>query len=651
MQKLWMVMLVALLVVIGCKKNEENQTVVISGTPTVSSVSPADGSASVATSGSLEVTFSAAMSSGSLNTNESGSSCSGSIQLSADSFATCATLAPPSLDSTGKVATVTYSGLTSATTYQAKITTAATASGGSALASTYSWSFVTASSSTDSTAPASAALSIEGGASATTSTTVTVTLSATDATGVTGYYLSSSSSTPSASASGWISLTAATSLSTSASYSLSNTEGTQTLYAWFKDAAGNLSSAASDSILFTSTWTKQPGNASAQDGNALTLDADGNVIVVGATSGSLDGAASSGGYDAFITKYNAAGTWQWTTQVGSIGSEAATAVATDSSGNIYWVGTTDNSVSPNTSSGGIDVLVGKIDASGTQVWLAQPGTSGSDYATGIKVSSAGDLYITGYSTGSFSGSNPGGTDLWFAKLNSSSALQWITQRNQTGNQLSYGIVLDSSGNIYIGGDTDTAMDGLAYMGGTYDAFVSKFDTSGSWVWTSAFGSATEDHVKQIAIDSSDNLYLSGSTDGNWDGESAHGGMDLHLTKYNSSGARQWTRIRGTNLTEEGRSLAIANNKIYLFGTTQGSLDGNSLTGTTDVALLEFSSDGTWNWTKQLGNSAAALTAYGLAPSKNGDLNITGSTTGAFSGFSQQGVRDVYLIKNPSGYLP
>ena len=111
---------------------------------------------------------------------------------------------------------------------------------------------ISSESSSDTTAP-SGSLTINSGASYTNSTTVTVTLSATDSTGVTGYYLSDSSSTPSASDSGWTSVTSTTSYSGSVSYTLSSGEGSKTIYAWYKDAAGIVSSTANATITLDTT--------------------------------------------------------------------------------------------------------------------------------------------------------------------------------------------------------------------------------------------------------------------------------------------------------------------------------------------------------------------------------------------------------------
>ena len=105
---------------------------------------------------------------------------------------------------------------------------------------------------TDTTAP-SGSVSINSGASYTNSTTVTLTLSATDSVGVVGYYVSTSSSTPVASASGWNSATSTTSYSGSVSYTLASGDGSKTIYVWYKDFGGNVSSSASDSITLDTT--------------------------------------------------------------------------------------------------------------------------------------------------------------------------------------------------------------------------------------------------------------------------------------------------------------------------------------------------------------------------------------------------------------
>ncbi len=105
---------------------------------------------------------------------------------------------------------------------------------------------------TDQSAPTNPSITINSGASSTASSSVTLSLSALDDGGVTGYYLSQTSSTPSSSASGWTSVTSTTSYSGSVSHTLTGGSGLKTVYVWFQDSAGNVSSEANDSITYYS---------------------------------------------------------------------------------------------------------------------------------------------------------------------------------------------------------------------------------------------------------------------------------------------------------------------------------------------------------------------------------------------------------------
>jgi len=117
------------------------------------------------------------------------------------------------------------------------------------------------------TTPPTGALLINSNAPYTTWTAVTLSLSATDAVGVTGYYLSTGATKPAATASGWVAVTATPSYSNlNVPYTLSAGDGSKTVYAWFKDTAGNVSAPAADSIVLdqmaptSGTLTANPGS-------------------------------------------------------------------------------------------------------------------------------------------------------------------------------------------------------------------------------------------------------------------------------------------------------------------------------------------------------------------------------------------------------
>ena len=113
-----------------------------------------------------------------------------------------------------------------------------------------------------------------------------------------------------------------------------------------KDDSSSSSSAAGTYQLATNDYA-----------NGVATDSSGNVYVTGGTKGGLDGNTSAGNTDLFVVKYNSSGTKQWTKQLGSVSSDSANGVATDSSGNVYVTGGTKGGLDGNTSAGNADLFV------------------------------------------------------------------------------------------------------------------------------------------------------------------------------------------------------------------------------------------------------------------------------------------------------
>lgn len=165
----------------------------------------------------------------------------------------------------------------------------------------------------DTTAPSNTTASnfINSGASSTSSATVTLAISATDSVGVTGYYASETSTAPSATASGWTAITSTTSYSADASFTLSSGDGTKTVYVWFKDAAGNVSAVASDTItLSTPTANDFVGTWKGSYSNTIVYTGTTTVAETGSGNLTLVLALSNGSLAGTLTDSNANG---WTT--------------------------------------------------------------------------------------------------------------------------------------------------------------------------------------------------------------------------------------------------------------------------------------------------------------------------------------------------
>ena len=180
-------------------------------------------------------------------------------------------------------------------------------------------------------------------------------------------------------------------------------------------------------------------------------------------------------------------------------------------------------------------------------------------------------------------------------------------------------------------------------------FLAKYNSSGTNLWTKQFGSDQFDDVASIAIDGSDNIYISGSTGGDFDGHTfvSGGSHDYYLIKFDSSGNKQWSKLFGDNTEDQAKGLTTdSSGNIYITGYTSGGLGGFSNLGQTDYFLQKLNSSGDQIWFKQFGTSKNDH-AYGVTADSSGNIIITGWTTGAFEGYTNAGSWDIFVIKYDS----
>jgi len=139
--------------------------------------------------------------------------------------------------------------------------------------------------------------------------------------------------------------------------------------------------------------------------------------------------------------------------------------------------------------------------------------------------------------------------------------------------------------------------------------------------------ATNDYANGVATDSSGNVYVTGDTYGGLDGNTNAGNNDLFVVKYNSSGTKQWTKQLGTSSTDLADGVATdSSGNVYVVGYTYGGLDGNTNTGGSDLFVVKYNSSGTKQWTKQLGSSSRDYD-YGVATDSSRNVYVAGDTYG------------------------
>jgi len=413
------------------------------------------------------------------------------------------------------------------------------------------------------------------------------------------------------------------------------------------DSAGNESVQSSEIAVITEPrFTKQLGTAANDASNAIAIDATGNIYIAGYTDGNLDGEINAGSDDIFLIKYNSAGVRQWTRLIGTVVSESAKGIAIDSSNNIYITGYTAGNLDGQVSSGNSDIFLIKYDSSGNRIWTKLLGSAGNDFGQGIVMDSSGAIYVAGYTDGNLDGQvNSGGTDLFISKFDSAGNVQWTRLLGTATSDDAYGIALDSAGNVYATGQTVGDLDGNINAG-SYDIFITKYDSSGSKQWTRLAGTSAEDRGRAITVDGSGNIYITGETYGNLDGLANSGGADIFLMKFDSAGNKVWTKLLGTLDADVGSCIARdSSNDIYISGRTMGDLDGNANIGNYDIFLTKYDSSGNKAWTKTIGTNVVDY-SYGVAT--NGDfVYLTGVTDGDLDGNSNAGGHDIFILKYDS----
>jgi Beta-propeller repeat/Alpha/beta hydrolase of unknown function (DUF900) len=273
---------------------------------------------------------------------------------------------------------------------------------------------------------------------------------------------------------------------------------------------------ASGSALLYSTYLGGSGN---DEGQGIAVDSSGDAYVTGysnstnfPTQNPLQSALDGGG-DAFVTKLNASGSaLLYSTYLGGSGNDGGQGIAVDSSGDAYVTGSTTSTNFPTqnplqTTSGGSnsngDAFVSKLNASGSAL-LYSTYLGGSDYdiGTGIAVDSSGHAYVTGRTdSADFPTQSPlqntvgGNFDVFVSKLNvSGSALLYSTYLGGRSDDVGQGITVDSSGDAYVTGYTDstdfpTQSPLQSTVGGLDNVFVTVISATSSPCVSSMLGSS------------------------------------------------------------------------------------------------------------------------------------------------------------------
>ncbi len=424
------------------------------------------------------------------------------------------------------------------------------------------------------------------------------------------------------------------------------------------------------------TWGTFYGGNSYDGPNSITTDAAGNVFVTGyivstnfptQTAGTYFQGANVGGYDAFILKFDNNGNNLWATYYGGSGNDYGIAIATDATGNVFVSGYSYNNTFPTTigpaHAGGQEITVTKFDNNGNRLWATFYGGAGSDAPLAIATDAAGNVFVTGTTTStnfptlnayqSVKGLSTFSSDTFIMKLNSSGTTLWATYAGGNKSDQGSGIATDAAGNVFVIGHTESTdfptLNALqpANAGGN-DVIILKFDNSGTCLFATHYGGTGWEYGFGIAIDASDNVFISGWTQSTdfptlnaSQPANAGGNSDAFISKLDNSGTTLWsTYYGGTGLDRPqvgGLAVDPCGNVYMSFDTestdvlTQASCGGgyhdNSFNGgSKDQFINCFDSTGVLLWATYVGGDGDDFRAL-LDIDINNNLFVSGEWKG------------------------
>jgi hypothetical protein len=403
----------------------------------------------------------------------------------------------------------------------------------------------------------------------------------------------------------------------------------------------------------TFQWARTWGGIGRDVVNGLVIDGEGSIYVTGPFQSTVDFNPSGGAIrssnsgsmnNAFLSKFSPDGNFQWVQTWGPADSGGESySVARDSSNNVFVVGDFsgtgcyfnntwgqppsdwhDNHPGPLAS---FDAFLSKFDSDGNYQWAKTWGGEGYDDGPGVAIDQFDNIYVAGmYASLTIDFDPDGGgavypahdsgfvVDVFLSKFNSGGIFQWVKTWGAQGTDDAGGILaVDGENNVYVAGryaSVDCDFDpwgapDIHSSAGSHDAFVSKFNPSGTFIWAKTWGSTGWDTATSLFVDDSNNLYVSGKFEGlvdfnpsgsSTETRSSNGLGDAFFSVFSESGAFRGVETWGGTGDDWVFHVAMSGaGDVYATGSFQNTVDfdpgpgddSHSSTGDSDAFISKF----------------------------------------------------------------
>jgi hypothetical protein len=364
-------------------------------------------------------------------------------------------------------------------------------------------------------------------------------------------------------------------------------------------------------------WAKSWGSSNTWGEGCTDIACDGGtgLYITGYFSGTTDFDPGSGSdtrtavgkQDNFLMKLDLNGNYQWVRAFGGSEMDYISDISI-SAANIYICGyfesTADFDPSGGTqnitSAGGIDSFFCKYDTSGNYLWVKVVGGTSSDLANNICTDSTGNIFLAGYysdtvdmdpGTGVDLRASNGVNDCFISRFDSAGNFLWANTFGGYYSDYVNAFIVSTSGELYLGGNFRDTVDFdpgpgeyyLASCSANPDAYLSKFDSDGDFVWAKVWGGVDmNDVVTGIEIGVDSNIYVTGLFRSTADFDpgtgvfniTSKGVDDIYLSRFTSSGDFVKAYAWGGTAADYAYCIYRHESSLFVCGCFQNNVDFN-----------------------------------------------------------------------------
>ncbi len=323
-----------------------------------------------------------------------------------------------------------------------------------------------------------------------------------------------------------------------------------------------------------------------------------------------------------LAPFTLAQTSVWYQEVVSLDYERTIDLATDSVGNVFEA----RYSSVDLFTAGVAQLF-RYTPAGELAWTVTIDSGVANVPRGVASDGADGAYIAGDTTGDLAGQNAGSFDAWVAHYNGQGQLGWIRQFGGAASDLARAAAPDGAGGVFVAGTTGGSLGGQ--NAGSGDVWVARYDAAGNQLWITQFGSAANDDVTSMTLDSAGGAVLCGETRGALAGPSTSS-IDAWIVRLDPTGGVTWSDQLGVPGIDRAEGVSSDQlGGVFVGGSTRFGLAGPSA-GESDVWIAHYDATGNQTWLRQIG-TAADDTCWTAASDGAGGAFIGGRTDGSLGG--------------------